>query len=176
MLEGTIEILGSSLFGMTFQCARCHDHKFEPITQKDYYQLQAILYPAFPVENWVKPNDRIVEAPLPAEARSWEARAKALDRELAKLKAEYRAWVEQNREKGVVRFRDDFDAEPGRLAPRWSPKAPGDDAPGGSVAVNVDSESAPASRHQERGASDHRVGRRRRSLAVNLAGVRLDAR
>jgi hypothetical protein len=144
VLEGTIEILGSSLFGMTFQCARCHDHKFEPITQKDYYQLQAILYPAFPVEKWVKPNDRVVQAPLPAEARSWEGRVKALDGELAKLKAEYRARAEQNREKGIVRFRDDFDAEPGRLAPRWSAKAPGDDAPAGPVVVNVDSESAPA--------------------------------
>ena len=143
VLEGTIEVLGSSLFGMTFQCARCHDHKFEPITQKDYYALQAILYPAFPVENWVKPNDRVVDAPLPAEARSWEARVKTLDRELVKLKAEYRAWAERNREKGIVRFRDDFDAEPGRLAPRWSPQAPDDDAPAGPVVVNVDSESAP---------------------------------
>ncbi len=139
VLEGTIEILGSTLFGMTFQCARCHDHKFEPFTQKDYYQLQAILYPAFPVENWAKPNDRVVEAPLTDELRAWESRSKALDADASKVKSEYRAWAERNREKGVARFQDDF--ETGRLAPRWSPTAPGDDAPGG--AVNVDSESAP---------------------------------
>jgi hypothetical protein len=143
VLEGTIEILGSSLFGMTFQCARCHDHKYEPITQKDYYQLQAILYPAFPVENWVKPNDRIVEAPQPEEARSWAVRVSALDHALAKLKSDHRTWLEENRERGRVCFRDDFDASPGRLAPRWSNKAPGDEVPQGLVVVNVDSESAP---------------------------------
>lgn len=140
VLEGTIEILGSSLFGMTFQCARCHDHKFEPITQKDYYQLQAILYPAFPVEKWLKPNERVVEAPLPAEARSWELHQKALEVELGKVKAEHRARVEKNREKGTVLFRDDFDENPGRLAPRWVPKAPEDTSSG---SVHVDSESAP---------------------------------
>ena len=62
MLEGAIQIIGSSLLGLTLQCAKCHDHKFEPVTQKEYYQLQAILYPAFNVEHWVKPNDRVVIA------------------------------------------------------------------------------------------------------------------
>ena len=37
------QILGSSLFGLTLQCARCHDHKYEPISQKDYYRVQALL-------------------------------------------------------------------------------------------------------------------------------------
>jgi hypothetical protein len=143
VLEGTIEIFGSALFGLTFQCARCHDHKFEPVSQKEYYQLQAILYPAFPLEKWVKPNERIVEAPLPAEREKWEARATKLDAELAGLKADYKAWAETNREKGMVLFRDDFDGESSRLAPRWSHTAPGDDAPAGSPPVNVDSESAP---------------------------------
>ena len=37
------QILGSSLFGLTLHCARCHDHKYEPISQKDYYRVQALL-------------------------------------------------------------------------------------------------------------------------------------
>ncbi len=57
VLEGTAQVIGSSLLGLTIQCAKCHDHKFEPVTQKEYYQLQAILYPAFNLEHWVKPND-----------------------------------------------------------------------------------------------------------------------
>src|SRR6516225_10070902 len=60
VLEGTAQVLGSSLFGLTIQCARCHDHKFEPITQKEYYRLQAVLFPAFDVDHWIKPNERIV--------------------------------------------------------------------------------------------------------------------
>ncbi|WP_406696778.1 PSD1 and planctomycete cytochrome C domain-containing protein [Singulisphaera sp. Ch08] len=143
VLEGTIEILGSSLFGMTFQCARCHDHKFEPITQKDYYQLQAILYPAFPVDNWVKPNERVVDAPLPAELEEWTARTKEIDTQIASLRKEFRVWSEQNRRKGEVRFQDNFDDKPGRLAPLWNSMAPADDTPFGSPPVNIDSEVAP---------------------------------
>ncbi len=31
--------------GVTVQCARCHDHKFDPILQRDYYKLMAIYQP-----------------------------------------------------------------------------------------------------------------------------------
>ncbi len=35
--------VGQALMGLTVQCARCHDHKFDPITQKDYYRLEAFF-------------------------------------------------------------------------------------------------------------------------------------
>ncbi len=38
-----IETLGTVWMGLTVQCARCHDHKFDPLRQKDYYQLFAIF-------------------------------------------------------------------------------------------------------------------------------------
>jgi len=36
-------IVGSSMLGMTIQCARCHNHKFDPIPQSDHYRLQAVF-------------------------------------------------------------------------------------------------------------------------------------
>jgi mono/diheme cytochrome c family protein len=42
-LDDMITATGTTFLGLTIQCARCHDHKFDPITQKDYYGLQAIF-------------------------------------------------------------------------------------------------------------------------------------
>lgn len=42
-LEDTIDTLGRSILGLTLRCARCHDHKFDPVTQQDYYALYGIF-------------------------------------------------------------------------------------------------------------------------------------
>ncbi|MFM8571816.1 MAG: DUF1553 domain-containing protein [Pirellula sp.] len=41
-LADLINTTGTAFLGLTLGCARCHDHKFDPITQKDFYALQAI--------------------------------------------------------------------------------------------------------------------------------------
>src|SRR5262249_9528906 len=67
VLEGNLQNLVNSLLGITIQCARCHDHKFEPVTQEEYYRLQAILFPAYCPDRWTKPNDRVVAVPSKRE-------------------------------------------------------------------------------------------------------------
>ncbi len=42
-IEDTIDNLGRTFLGMTVSCARCHDHKFDPITARDYYGLYGIF-------------------------------------------------------------------------------------------------------------------------------------
>jgi mono/diheme cytochrome c family protein len=42
-LADLINTTGTAFLGLTLGCARCHDHKFDPITQKDFYALQAIF-------------------------------------------------------------------------------------------------------------------------------------
>ena len=60
--SGTI---GKGTMGLTVNCARCHDHKFDPIRQKDYYALEASIF------GYVE-----TEVPLapPAEAQAYLAR------------------------------------------------------------------------------------------------------
>ena len=42
-MEELLATISQTFLGFTVQCARCHDHKFDPITQKDYYQFKAIF-------------------------------------------------------------------------------------------------------------------------------------
>jgi hypothetical protein len=70
-LDDMITATGTAFLGLTTNCCRCHDHKFDPILQKDYYALQAVF-------DGVEHTEREIPAP-DAERRK---------RELAKVQAE----------------------------------------------------------------------------------------
>jgi mono/diheme cytochrome c family protein len=42
-LTDAADTTGSAFLGLTVGCARCHDHKYDPVSQKDYYHLQAVF-------------------------------------------------------------------------------------------------------------------------------------
>ncbi|QDU29634.1 Planctomycete cytochrome C [Anatilimnocola aggregata] len=44
-LDNTIEHTGKAFLGVTFNCARCHDHMYDPLSQQEYYQLRAFFEP-----------------------------------------------------------------------------------------------------------------------------------
>ncbi|MBI4604381.1 MAG: PSD1 domain-containing protein [Planctomycetes bacterium] len=61
VLARTVEVVTGSLLGLTIQCARCHDHKYDPIPQRDYYRLSAVFAPAFNPQSWLQPKDRALK-------------------------------------------------------------------------------------------------------------------
>ncbi len=56
VLANEIDILSSAVMGLTVGCARCHDHKFDPVPQRDYYRLSAVLQTAIDPYDWRIPN------------------------------------------------------------------------------------------------------------------------
>ena len=58
VIADTIQIVSSSLLGMTVGCARCHNHRYDPISQVDYHRLRAIFEPALDWKQWKTPNQR----------------------------------------------------------------------------------------------------------------------
>ncbi len=60
VLADTVEIVSSSLMGLTMRCARCHSHKYDPIPLRDYYRFTAIFATSYSPYEWVKPLQRYV--------------------------------------------------------------------------------------------------------------------
>ena len=52
-LQATTETSLKSVIGIQLACAKCHDHKFDPIRQEDYYRLVAVFQPALDPEKWI---------------------------------------------------------------------------------------------------------------------------
>ncbi|HEX5443386.1 MAG TPA: DUF1549 and DUF1553 domain-containing protein, partial [Pirellulales bacterium] len=80
-LGDTLKIVGSSLLGLTVGCAQCHDHRYDPIPQKDYYRLRAVFEPALDPAHWRRPAQRLVSLYTDedrAKAAAVEAEAKVL--------------------------------------------------------------------------------------------------
>ena len=80
LIERT-DIIGSAFLGLTLGCARCHDHKFDPITQEDYYSLQAYLGASREHNEAMVPKDR---------RDQWQKETDATNNQLAQLRQQLR--------------------------------------------------------------------------------------
>ena len=80
-LDDMIATIGRGILGLTVQCARCHDHKFDPIPQADYYRLQAALWPYVEVDHPLVPE---------AQAKAWRQKTNEVNQKTAALQAQIR--------------------------------------------------------------------------------------
>ncbi len=83
VIAGQIEVLGSAVMGLSVGCARCHDHKYDPIPTRDYYRLVSILTPAYDPYHWLPPvypcggvgakcDEKTTRYLLPTATPEWE--------------------------------------------------------------------------------------------------------
>jgi hypothetical protein len=81
--------VGSAFLGLTVGCARCHDHKFDPVPQRDYYRVEAFFARTQPKEvSLATPEEQAARAK--AEA-AWQAEAAPLRKQVEAIDAPYRA-------------------------------------------------------------------------------------
>ena len=98
LVDQQIEKLGKTFLGMTLNCVRCHDHKFDPISQRDYYGLAGILASTdstYKVERGVWSS--VNKLPLPETLAEFNTRQdawRAYEKQLAAMLQE-RAALEQ---------------------------------------------------------------------------------
>ncbi len=72
-VDNQIDVFGKTFLGLTISCARCHDHKFDPITAEDYYALSGFLQSSRRRVEWLDPNGE--QARLVGEIQSSRQKA-----------------------------------------------------------------------------------------------------
>lgn len=107
VVADALKIFASSLMGLTVGCAQCHDHKYDPIPQVDYYRLRAVFEPAFDAARWRRPNQRLVSLYTDAD----RAKAAAVEAEAQELQKAYDAksakYVAEAFDKELTKFPED---------------------------------------------------------------------
>ena len=110
-LEDMLAAVGQTFLGLTVNCARCHDHKFDPIPQKDYYRLKAVF-------DGTVSGDR--ELVTPVEARERQSRTAKLRERIADLSAQLAALEKIGRDKVLAKIgKPVSDGVPAPMA-RWT--------------------------------------------------------
>ena len=102
-LNDITDAVGSVFTGLTFACARCHDHKYDPIRQVDYFRLQAFFantaaadgLPLLPPEKMADYQERLAK---------WEEKTKDIRAEMAKIE-------EPKRQAAIKDFADKYPPE-----------------------------------------------------------------
>ena len=120
VMAKTVEIVSTSLLGLTVACAQCHNHRYDPISQADYYALRAIFEPALNWKNWRTPSQRRISLYTGDE----RARAKEIEEEAKKIEGErsekQEEFIQQTFDKELAKLPDEL-REPIRKARNTPP-------------------------------------------------------
>ncbi len=84
VVADTLKAVSTGLLGLTVGCAQCHDHRYDPIPQTDYYRLRAIFEPAYDPSHWRSPPARRISLYTDAD----RARAGQIEAEAVKIDKE----------------------------------------------------------------------------------------
>jgi len=106
ILNDLTDVTADVFLGMGLSCARCHDHKFDPILQKDYYRLQAFFAPILWRENMpAAPPEAVAE--YERQLAVWNEQTADIRRQIAEIEDPIKRSASQTT---LVKFTDDLQA------------------------------------------------------------------
>jgi hypothetical protein len=106
MLDDIVATTGQVFLGLTFDCARCHNHKIDPIAQKDYYRLLAFFHNINHYRNGGPSDEAVIAAGPAAQQRAQEAlkaleeRRTSLQTQMTAIERDFLAKAERNDQAG----------------------------------------------------------------------------
>jgi hypothetical protein len=107
VLTERTDILGAAFLGLTVGCARCHNHKLEPISQRDYYSLQAYL---------AATDEHNIDLATADQRQAWETATKKIKDEITRLQKLARNATGEEKERLSQQIEDLEDELPPPLA------------------------------------------------------------
>ena len=106
ILDDLTDTTSDVFLGLGMQCARCHDHKFDPILQKDYYRLRGFFASLLPREDLVTATAEERRAYEEKQA-AWNVQTAEIRAQIDALEAPYR---DKAQEAAIIKFPDDIQA------------------------------------------------------------------
>jgi hypothetical protein len=92
ILNDITDTVGAVFIGMTYGCARCHDHKFDPILQADYYRLQA-FFANTAADDHILLGTESERAAYERKKELWEEKTRDIREQMAKIEEPKRAEI-----------------------------------------------------------------------------------
>ena len=100
-----MDCVGKAVLGLTTQCAQCHTHKFDPLTQEEYYGMFAFLNNSYEAQSWVYTVEQLQQIDeIQSGIAALEERIRS---ERPQWEAELAAWAKRAR------------IQSGRIGSRW---------------------------------------------------------
>lgn len=110
-IADTLQIVGSTLLSSSLNCAQCHDHRYDPISHRDYFAVRAVFDPALDWQNWKTPNERLISLYTAADRQQ----ATALEQEAQKIAEERNTkqneYMKQALDKELMKYEEPLRSE-----------------------------------------------------------------